>query len=104
MHSITQLTILCGLGHHTLPPFRTLAGTAREVVSCEVVLAWDVLDVESEWLKRQVPPGDPTIGVLHPFNPLKRFVVRLQGEFSAQEVVPEGVKGPLNSQCLFFHR
>ncbi len=30
---------MCGCGHHTRPPFRTLAGTTREVVRCEVVLA-----------------------------------------------------------------
>ena len=94
---------LCGCGHHTLPPFRTLAETAREVVGCDVVLAWDVLNVEAEWLQCQVPPGNPSIRILHPSHPLKRFMISLQGEFSTQEVIPERVDGPFDSQCLLFH-
>lgn len=55
-------------------PFRTRWNSKRAIVSCEVVL-----NAEVERLQCQVPLGDPSIGILHPFRSLKRFVICLQG-------------------------
>lgn len=81
----------------THPPNQVLAGTLREVASCDVISPWDVMNGESERLHSQVTASDSSITVLHSLQPLKNFTVSLQGEFAAKEVVSEGVKGPLNS-------
>lgn len=52
------------------------------------------------WLHRQVPPGNPCIGIPHAIHPLQWPVVCLQEKLPAQEVVPEGVKCPFHRQAL----
>lgn len=64
---------------------------------CDVVIfARNMVDGEMKGLHRQVPPGDPSICVLHSVQPLKSLVIRLQYELSSQEVVSEGIQSPLD--------
>ena len=58
---------------------------------------------EVKWLKCQTPPGDPVVDILHAVEPLKGSVVRAEGEWAPQQVIPQGIDHPPDGQALPLH-
>ena len=51
---------------------------------------------EVEWLEDQIPPGNPSVGVLHPVEPLERGMIWIKDKLFSQEVVTA-------RQCCLFY-
>ena len=55
---------------------------------------------EVKWLQCQIPPGDPVVDILHAVEPLEGSVVRAEGEWAPQQVIPQGIDRPPDGQAL----
>ncbi len=60
-------------------------------------------DKEMEVLKREEPPGHPSVGIFGPCHPLEGRVVRQQGELMAQEVIAKLQDCPFDGQSFLLH-
>ena len=83
-----------------IPPSKSQLG---QEVRCEVVFSRDITNGELIGLHGEVPVCYSGIGIPHFVHPLQRSMIHIQGEFSAQKIVPERVQGPFHGQTLFLH-
>ncbi len=59
--------------------------------------------LELKWLQSQIPPGDPGVSIFHAVEPsLEGHMVQREGELAPQQVIPQSLNYPLDSQALFF--
>ena len=60
-----------GLPRHTIPPLSKVAkvGQPRKVISHHIGNALSMANHEPERLQGEIPPGQPTVMVLHAVNP-----------------------------------